>query len=167
VLQDSSTAVSGTWTVIPVLANDAHNTSHITAVSKPLNGGRAMIMAAANGVDTVKYISKDGFTGQDAFNYTTADGTAIVTVDVTPGSCAGNKCGVLGSCSSGKCSCAADSGMLPTFVVNQDATTHAATPKVPACRYPGGCVHACDNSTQTCFAVQLGLQNVTHHCWYR
>jgi hypothetical protein len=46
-------------------------------------------------------------------------------------------CGLLGSCNAGTCSCAADSGMLPTFVANPNTTTRATTPRVPACHYPG------------------------------
>jgi hypothetical protein len=136
-IQDSATAVSGTWTTIPVLANDARNASHIMNVSTPVNGGQAVVVAHTSGAEAIKYLSKDGFIGQDVFNYTTAEGTANVTVDVTPGSCAGSKCGALGSCNAGRCSCAADSGMMPVFVVNSNTTARAATPKVPACRYPG------------------------------
>jgi hypothetical protein len=82
-------------------------------------------------------LTKDGFIGQDIFNYTTADGIVSVIVNVSAGSCAGSKRGMLGSCNVGKCSCAAESCMLPLFVVNPDATARAATPKAPACRYPG------------------------------
>jgi hypothetical protein len=137
VLPDNATAMSGTWTVVPVLANDAGTACHIDAVSEPLAGGKVIILTDAAGTDTIKYLSRAGFTGTDTFNYTTAAGTARVLVSVTAGSCAGSKCGLLGSCQAGKCSCAPDSGMLPMFVSNPDAVARAATPKVPACRYPG------------------------------
>jgi hypothetical protein len=103
---------------------------------KPMQGGKAVVVNTT-GADTIKHISKDGYVGLDTFNYTTADGTADVTVEVTPGSCAGSKCGVLGSCQAGACRCAAGSGLLPVYVANPNATARAVTPNCAACRYPG------------------------------
>jgi hypothetical protein len=162
VLQDSATAVSGTWTVIPVLANDAGNTKRIQAVSRRVSGGRVVIVANATaGADVIKYLSKDGFIGQDAFNYTTADGTGIVTVDVTPGSCEGSKCGVLGSCSAGRCSCAADSGMLP-HLWSTPTPLHMLLPQrsLPAATQVGADVASVSASvmrTQLCSAAADGV----------
>jgi hypothetical protein len=135
---DNAAAVSGAWTLIDVLANDARPQLRIAAVSQPEGGGRTVLSPGANGdKDSVRYISRSGFTGTAVFNYTTPDGTATVTVNVLPGSCLNNRCGVAGSCQGGKCSCAADSGMVPTFIRNLDAAARAVTPRVPACRYPG------------------------------
>jgi hypothetical protein len=134
---DNATAVSGTWTVIPVLANDVGAARRIVAASKPLRGGMVVILSNSSAVDVVRYISREGFVGQDTFNYTTADGTANVTVEVTPRSCGSSRCGVLGSCQAGSCSCAPGSGMLPVFVANPNATARVVTPRSPACRYPG------------------------------
>jgi hypothetical protein len=164
VLPVNATAVSGTWTVIPVLANDAGAARRIEAVSEPLAGGKAVIAANIAGADTIKYLSRAGFTGTDSFNYTTAAGTASVTVNVTAGSCAGSKCGVLGSCQAGKCSCAPDSGMLPMFVSNPDAAARAATPKVPACRYPGelpvGIIHCVGLASAALFGHLWQFPNI-------
>jgi hypothetical protein len=136
VVSDSTVAESGTWVVIPVLANDAGTATRIAAVSQPLQGGRAVVVNGT-AADTVKYISRDGFTGRDTFIYTTADGNASVTVDVGPGSCTGSSCGLLGSCSNGTCSCASNSGMLLTYGANFGVAARTNRPRVPTCRYPG------------------------------
>jgi hypothetical protein len=154
-VNDNATTASGTWVMIPVLANDHGSTQRISALSKPsVMGGRARIVRNVTGMDAVRYLSKAGFTGIDSFNYTTPDGTAVVTVSVTPGSCLGSKCGLLGSCNAGACSCAADSGMLPTFVTNPNTTTRTTTPRVPACRYPG------DMMPCRLYGVALAVQQI-------
>jgi hypothetical protein len=137
VVPDNATAVSGTWTNIHVMANDAGNATRITSVSRPTRGGTTQIVTNTTGKDHIRYMSQNGFSGRDSFNYTTADGTATVTVDVAPGPCVNNRCGQLGNCSGGVCSCAAYSGAVPRFVANPDVAARATTPRFPTCRYPG------------------------------
>jgi hypothetical protein len=154
---DNVTAVSGAWATFRVLDNDGGTALRITAVSRPLQGGRAVVLANATGADSVAYLSKDGFTGTDIFSYTTAQGNATVTVAVTAGSCLGSSCGLLGSCSNGVCRCAEASGMQPVFAANPSTALRAAVPRIPACRYPGeplqgfqGCVTACQCIRHSC-----------------
>jgi hypothetical protein len=54
VRQDSATAVSGTWTIIPVRSMDASNARVVLAVSKPLAGGRAVVLANAAGTNAIR-----------------------------------------------------------------------------------------------------------------
>jgi hypothetical protein len=94
-INDNATAVSSTWVVIPVLANDLGTARSISVVSQPSRmggaaGGRVVIVRNSTGMDSVKYLSRDSFTGMDSFSYTTTDGTATVTVSVTPGDCLNN-----------------------------------------------------------------------------
>src|SRR5690606_26079508 len=77
---DEATTTAGTAVVIDVLANDTADegaTLTIEAVGTPANG-------AAEIVDgSVVYTPADGFSGTDAFEYTTSDGEATDTATVT------------------------------------------------------------------------------------
>jgi hypothetical protein len=83
-------------------------------------------------------ICRFGFIGKETFTVTTAQGVTTITVDVTPGSCDINLCGLQrqsGSCEQGSCSCVFGSQMAPTFARNPDAAARALVPLVPACRH--------------------------------
>jgi hypothetical protein len=83
-------------------------------------------------------ICRYGFVGKETLNVTTAQGVTSITIDVTPGSCSINLCGLQrqsGSCEQGRCSCVSGSQLTPTFARNPDAAARAVVPVVPACRY--------------------------------
>lgn len=144
--------MSGRWTAIPVLANDAGGVVRLVAATHPENGGVVKLVRASsakaglgaatsvNGSNIVYYLSKAGYTGADQFTYTISDAsgtltTATVSVQVTPGSCKVHNC-TSGSCdaATGSCVCTAP-GMVPVFVRNPVVGAVAVTPRVPGCRY--------------------------------
>jgi hypothetical protein len=46
---DNATVVSGTWAVMYVLANDAGTARRIESVSKPMQGGKAVVVVNTTG----------------------------------------------------------------------------------------------------------------------
>lgn len=136
---DKASVVSGTWATIDVLANDIGNASTILAVTNSTHG-TVKVRRSRDKSDLLRYLSLPGYIGLDRFSYTTAAGTAQVTVQVKPGSCAINACGSRaspgGQCNRmGRCVCPQGTGTVAKYVMHPVASARAVTPMIPACRY--------------------------------
>jgi hypothetical protein len=76
--------------------------------------------------------------GKETLLAATSSGNITITINVTPGSCTNNMCGLRrqsGSCEQGRCICTPGARLTSTFARNPNATARALVPVVPACRY--------------------------------
>jgi hypothetical protein len=137
VTNDNFTAVAGRWTVLDVLQNDkiaSAGGGSIKLASQP-RSGRAKVAGAV-----ISYLPKAGALGIDSFNYTyvakaETNNTAMVTLNITAGSCSQNMCGLnkaAGECdtATGRCVCPVGSRLEPVFAPNPSKPARNVTPEV-------------------------------------
>jgi hypothetical protein len=145
VTADSFTVAAGRWAELDVLRNDASAAAgggSIELASQP-TAGQAVVSRSV-----IRYLARAGSLGVDSFNYTCVakDGTrssAVVTLNVTAGSCSSNMCGpsrTLGECdaATGLCICPAGSRLLPLFATNPTAAARIVAPLVRRAREASG-----------------------------
>ncbi|WIA19215.1 hypothetical protein OEZ85_003856 [Tetradesmus obliquus] len=139
-VDDNFTVVAGRWAVLDVLKNDKTVGGGLIELAPGLNAGQVTVAGGR-----IRYLPRAGSLGISSFNYTYvaksgARSTAMVTVNITAGSCSPNMCGLnraTGDCdaATGRCNCPVGSRLEATFWVNPSVSARNLTPEVPACSY--------------------------------